>query len=543
MAAFRKPAAAGTALLALAGGSLLVSGCGGKSTPSPTPAPTPARSTPLVSIFEAQHQLVADPAATLTELRGLGVGVVRVFVPWAALAPRPLSRTAPRGFDAASPAAYPASRWAPYDAIVRAARPRGIAVYFSLEGPAPLWAAGREAPPNSPGNGGFWKPSPVPYGAFVHAVGTRYSGHYVPAGGAPLPRVSIWSLWNEPNDGPELAPQATHDSTVEASAAVYRRLLDQGWKALETSGHGGDEILIGELAPYGQSIGRNVPGDYGEMVPLRFVRALYCVNSSLQPLRGTAATLRGCPATAAGSQQFAKLHPALFQATGMAVHPYPGTGQLPPSLVLSTSPDFANLAALPKLARLLDSVAATYGSSRQLPLYSTEYGYFTNPPFPAGAPPALAAAYLNWAEYITWRDPRIRSFDQYLLTDPSATSPSKFVTGLEYANGRRKPSYAAWRMPIYLPLSRAKSGAALEVWGCVRPAPHARTATGHLQQARIELRVAGRWQTEQTISVPPSSCYFDTRVRFTSGGVVRLAWSYPHGSTIYSRGVPITLTS
>ena len=36
----------------------------------------------------------------------------------------------------------------------------------------------------------------------------------------------------------------------------------------------------------------------------------------------------------------------------------------------------------------------------------------------AAVSPALAASYLNWAEYLTWRDPRIRSYDQYLLIDP-----------------------------------------------------------------------------------------------------------------------------
>ena len=46
------------------------------------------------------------------------------------------------------------------------------------------------------------------------------------------------------------------------------------------------------------------------MVPLRFIRALYCVGPSLKPLQGQAAAERGCPTDAAGTQQFRSAHPA-----------------------------------------------------------------------------------------------------------------------------------------------------------------------------------------------------------------------------------------
>ncbi len=65
------------------------------------------------------------------------------------------------------------------------------------------------------------------------------------------------------------------------------------------------------------------------MVPLRFIRALYCVDESLHPLQGTAATLRGCPATPAASKAFPSEQPGLFHASGFAIHPYP-QGQVTP---------------------------------------------------------------------------------------------------------------------------------------------------------------------------------------------------------------------
>ena len=207
---------------------------------------------------------------------------------------------------------------------MRAAKAVGVGVFLTLEGPAPLWAAGTDVPPGTnPVLEGYWKPSAAEFGQFVRAVATRYGGGFAPAPGAPaLPRVSFWSIWNEPNYGQQLAPQAIDQSTIEVSPALYRTMLDSAWSALQATGHGSDTILIGELAPRGITTGDN-PGNFSGMVPLRFVRALYCVDGALHQLRGAAATARGCPATSSGSASFVRDNPALFSAGGVAVHPYP----------------------------------------------------------------------------------------------------------------------------------------------------------------------------------------------------------------------------
>jgi hypothetical protein len=493
------------------------------------------------SIFEPKGPLFADPPGTLKEMKRLGIDRVKVYVGWNAIAPDPLSRTRPR-FDATNPSAYPASGWTTYDQIVRAAKARGIALYFAVGGPAPLWAAGPRAPRGAPYGGAAWKPSASQFGLFVRAVATRYGGHYVPSGASsPLPRITFWSIWNEPNLGSaELAPQAIDHSTVETSPAMYRRIVDAAWSALQSAGHGRDSILIGEIAPYGQTLG-NSPGNFGEMVPMRFVRALYCVDQSLHPLRGSAARVRACPETSAGSNRFAASHPGLFRATGFAVHPYP-SGSVAPDRILP-DPDFVNLATLGRLQRFLDSVTTTYGAARQYPLYITEYGYFTNPPYQLGAPLATAAADLNWAEYIAWEDLRVRSVDQYLLVDPATGGPSNFDTGLDFFGGHRKPTYAAYRMPIFLPATSARKRQSLEVWGCVRPAHYVQIDTGALQRVKIELAPpsGGPFKSLGEVTITNPHGYFDTRVRFPSSGTVRLAWSYPHGPTVYSRTVAITV--
>src|SRR6202035_2090243 len=117
-----------------------------------------------------------------------------------------------------------------------------------------------------------------------------------------------------------------------------------------------------------------------------------------------------------------------------------------------------------------------YGSDTRFPIYSTEYGYQTSPPGPptGTVSPTTAAYYLNWSEYLTWLDPRVRSYDQYLLSDPPKAF---FDSGLKFATGIENPGYGAFRMPIYLPVTKTAPGNQLEVWGCVRPAHNAQLAT------------------------------------------------------------------
>ncbi len=517
-------------------GALAAAACGGSANKVHPPAHRP----PLVSIFEAPNELASNPDRTLAQLRTLGVQYVRVLVQWRSVAPAASASSAPAHFDAASPSAYPQANWAVYDDIDRDARAHGMGVLFDVDGPAPQWATG----PGfiSGGAAGVWRPSPSGFGAFTRAVGTRYSGHYTPPGAStPLPRVSFWSIWNEPNLGEaDLAPQTIDNSRIEFSAVMYRRLLAAGWSALHETGHGGDTILIGELAPLGQTVGTDVPGNFGEMVPLRFLRALYCVDASLRPLRGAAASARGCPTTAAGSKAFARDNPALFDATGLAVHPYPGPTRIPPNTVFG--PDFANLANLPKLEALLQTVTGDYGRTGQVAIWNTEYGYITDPPLGSGAPPPLAAAYENWAEYIAWREPWMRSWDHYLLVDPPVGGPSHFFTGLEFSDPTLTPkaTYAAFQMPVYLPVTHGSAARSLEVWGCVRPVNDVASPP----PAEIQLQPGGHgaFRTIRTVAVTAGNCYFDVRVRFPSGGEVRLAWPVPGAQPIYSRVVAITLS-
>jgi hypothetical protein len=518
--------------LAVAGG---LSACGSRGIPA-----IPKARSNLVSILQDDALLHGVPAELLGAAHSLGVQVVRTNVFWYSIAPEPTSATEP-DFDAANPSAYPVAGWQIYDEIDRLAAADGVRMLFTLTGAPPLWAAGSGMPHTRNCPCSQWRPSAALFGAFVHAVGERYSGPYIPPGSTtPLPRISFWSIWNEPNYGPDLAPQATDHSRVEVSPNLYRGLLDAAWKGLESSGHtpAADTILIGDTAPRGET-GAGYPGNFSGTVPLVFIRGLYCVGGKLRPLRGAAATALGCPATTAGSARFVAGNPALFDASGWADHPYPDS--LAPTIRTTFEPDYADFAALGNLERTLDRAAAAYGRRPRLPIYSTEFGYRTDPPTQFGLPTGVAARYLNESEYLSWRSRRIRSYDQYLLQDGTT---GDFDTGLEFAGGRPKPEvFDSFRIPLWLPVTRASRGHALEVWGCARPAVGSfGHPTGYSAVAIQFAASTGRFHTVRTAHLTGrGGCYFDVRVAFAGSGTVRLAWSGPTGVE-YSRTQPIRIS-
>jgi hypothetical protein len=528
-----------------------------------------------LSVIEDDTHLQADPAGTLEQMRALGADVVRVSMPWQMIAPAPRSAHVPRNFDASDPAAYPAANWRVWDTIVTDARRDGITVDLDVMGGAPRWALGPGRPKGN--RNPNWEPSPAAYGQFVQAVAMRYSGNYDPgaqalAPGDPsdLPRVSFWTIWNEPDYGPSLAPQGVPgDLTVENSPRMYRRLLDAGWSALQATGHvpATDTILFGELAPRGE----NRWGVFSGMKPLVFLRALYCVDSSYRELRGPAARIRGCPTTASGSRRFPAQHPALFAASGVSDHPYmrwyaPNDEVNPDPTNGSSTADYTTLGVIGNLGRALDRLQRVYGSHRSLPIFDTEFGYITSPPKRSPDPgshgkvvyvsPTTAALYMNWAEYLSWRNPRVRSFAQYLIYDPLRPLASNdwggFASGLLGWKGVPKATYNAWRLPLYLPVTTPRAGQAVQVWGCIRPAQDAAHDTGTAQTAQIQFAQSGSatFTAIQTVTLSdPSSCYFDVRVKFPGSGTVRIGFGYPaldpllpaDSDQVVSRSVKVTL--
>ncbi|MHB8656480.1 MAG: hypothetical protein ACYC91_00780 [Solirubrobacteraceae bacterium] len=522
------------------------------------PVPALASDTQSSILMDDDQLIYASPGnvvGTLEQIRELGVETVKVSVVWTLVAPNAASPRKPN-FDATNPDAYPRDAWRRYDLIVREAQQLGLGVYFQLTAPAPRWAvAGGPAPQGHP-----WshRPNAELYGEFVRAVAQRYDGSFVDAASdpapppspvlglnlptplgppassgndaQPLPRVSWWGIWNEPNEGAWLNPQyrlARGGRRIPIAPALYRGLVDAGYGALVATGHQGDTILIGETASGG--ITR----------PFPFIRALYCVDSGNRPLRGRAAAEVSCPASG-NPRSFAVAHPGLFLGA-YAHHPY--SFDQAPSRPMP-DPALVTLANLVSFERLLDRVYRTYGHPDQPGMYLTEFGYKTNPPNPfVRTSLPQQAEYLNQAEYLAYRNPRVRSLAQFLLLDdrPRAGQPvgtlrywSTYQTGLLYANGTAKPSFDAFRIPIWIPSPR--HAARVMLWGQLRPADHSAVQYGVIEYRRGS---SGSWSTLREVQTSSSEGFLVAHVAVPRG-MVRLAWLDPASGTVeYSRSIVI----
>src|SRR4051812_19241666 len=175
---------------------------------------------------------------------------------------------------------------------------------------------------------------------------------------------------------------------------------------------------------------------------------------------------------------------------------------------------FVTIGSLDRLTRTLDRIFRAYGVQRKLPLYLTEFGYQT-PPDPFGVGFAVQAAWLNQSEYIAARNPRVRTLGQFLVYDDGPPAGSTFQSGLRGHDGERKPSWAAYRVPVRLPRERVRRGGSLTVWALLRAAPRS--------TARIAYRVgSGAWTTLARVRPRMAWGELTARVRPPASGQLRV---------------------
>jgi hypothetical protein len=516
-----------------------------------TAAPASASSNQISIIQEPG--MVGDPGVFIPIAHSLGATTERIFIQWATIAPSPNATKEPN-FNASDPNAYPASSWALYDQAIKLAQQAGITVDLEVTGGSPRWASGKNYPKGSKSCWQHdvaycaWMPNAKMYGQFVQAVTKRYDGHFTPTGGSSaLPAVHFWSFWNEPNFGQDLGPQATNGSTVPYAPQAYRALLAAGWKALQHSQPGvRNTTLVGELAATGfplHAVGHpgSLPGNGSIYLSLDFMRAVYCLSPNYKKLTGSTAKLYGCPTTAGAASKFRSQNPGLFNATGFAIHAY-DSKQAPNQSPSSINPSYATFPVLKRVEAALDKATHAWGSGKHYPIYNDEYGYITSPPAPKskGDPSqATAAVELNQAEYISYKDPRIAAYGQYLINDPVPTATQVgggFASGLYTSKGKPKATLAAYRLPVWLPKSTVHAGQSVEIWGGARPTAVSPTSP---RTVLIQMQKGGKgsWTTIQTVSVAKKTGYFDVHSKLPYSGNLRLSYTYPQSETLLPNNV------
>jgi hypothetical protein len=458
---------------------------------------------------------------TMKRMKELGVDVVRVTVLWSVVAEK--ARSTPqrrKRFDGRNPRTYPTLNWDRYDRLVRAARTLGLQVYFNVTPPGPEWA--REPAPRGLRTvvKRAWKPKSGEFAKFVEAVGRRYSGRYRDEndGRQPLPKVSMWSLLNEPNQAGWLSPQWERGRMT--SAAMARELYLRGRAALDRTGHGRDIIMVGETAPLGSSNRLTT----SPVRPKQWIRAFLCSNR-----RGYKCNL------------FDKYGP--IRATHFAHHPY--TKNRSP-LRRDSHRDSITMANLGELGSLLDTLGRrTKNIRRGLPIFLTEFGFETNPPDPfSGISLERQAEWNQLGDLLAYRNPRVHGQTQFLLRDVAPVRSARpgtkaywftYQSGLEFADGRPKPSLQAY----YFPFLVSRSGGQIDVWGQLRFRPN-HLPPGARDSIQLQYSPDGgqTWADHGTpFEVTNGMGFFQTRVAAPGRGHLRAVW---HGTFVTSRpaGVP-----
>ena len=318
-------------------------------------------------------------------------------------------------------------------------------------------------------------------------------------------------------------------------------MLDAAWAACRprATRPATDTILFGELAPRGANQWGVFSGDETARVPARAVLR----DSDYRELRGAAARIRGCPTTAAGSRRLPRAASRAVRGERRLRPPVHAVvsaerrAQSRPDQRILDAPTTPHSRVIGNLdaARSIACSACT-GRAGALPDLRHRVRLHHEPaqaqPGPGVARhrcgtsrPAVAADYMNWAEYISWRNPRVRSFAQYPMYDPVRPLAVERLGRLrqrpaDLERACRRPPTTPGACPLYLPTTTTRRravarGLGVRPPGDVRGARHRDAADGSDRVRPGDRR--GPFTTIQTVTLgETSSCYFDVRVTVPS---------------------------
>jgi hypothetical protein len=445
--------------------------------------------------FEGSQELLSAKTRphALAQMQALGVKALRVELNWYDVAPTPSSATKPT-FEATNPGLY---AWGEYDKLISEAQAKGWKVLLTVTSPVPRWATANKKAPY------VTKPDPKDFQEFMTAVGLHFAS-----------RVSLYSIWNEPNHPAFLLPQWNTNGTP-ASPRIYRALYQAGYAGLQAAGEAKPRLLFGETAPTGYTKvnykREKSKALLHDVAPLVFLREALCLNSHYK--KSGSCT----PLTALGYA-----HHAYTTAAGPLYKP--------------REKDDVTIGVLSRLSSALGKAFAAHAVTSNPPIYLTEFGVQSKPNRYLGVSVSQQVEFDAIAEKIAWANPRVAAFSQYLLMDdPLGGKPGSsvnggtigFQTGLEYLGGKPKPLYFGWPVPLTV----SKSGHAYSLWGLVRPATSATKVT-----VLVQSKGSNKYKTLKIITT--NSLGYWTLHSSTQGAHWRVRWISPTG--VKYEGPPIS---
>jgi hypothetical protein len=451
--------------------------------------------------FEGSSDLLSPRTRphALAQMQSLGVKALRVELNWYSVAPAASSASKPVE-DMTNPAAY---LWGEYDTLLDEAQRLHWKVLLTLTSPVPRWATSNKKAPY------VTKPDPKDFQEFMTAVARHYGPSSAYAG-----TVSVFSIWNEPNHPAFLQPQWNTNGTA-ASPRIYRALYQAGYAGLQAGGISKPNVLLGETAPTGYDKvnykREKSKALLHDVAPLLFMRETLCLNSKYK--KSGSCT----PLTASGYA-----HHAYSTAAGPLYKP--------------KEKDDVTIGVLSRLSSALSKAFAAHGTTSNLPIYLTEFGVQSKPNRFLGVSVAQQAEFDAIAEKIAWSNARVAAFSQYLLVDdPLGGKPGSsvnggtigFQTGLEYLNGKPKPLYFGFPVPLTV----TKSGHSFSLWGLVRPVTGATKVT-----VLVQPKGSRKYKTLKTVTTNGSGYW--TLHSSTKGARWRVQWKSPTG--VKYEGPPIS---
>ncbi len=378
------------------------------ATASPKQHATKQSSHLLVGVNDEAFTLYGDPTTAFATLKTLNAQVIRVNLywggtQWAVAKARPTDPTDP------GDAAYD---WTIYDRLVRYATQYGIKVMFSIVY-TPGWANGGKARTVAPTN----------YNDLVnfsYAAAERYSGLWTPPAWQqdpsnpttklPLPKVNLWTAWNEPNNPVFLTPQYKRVGKTwrVESAFNYAKICNAVYSGVHSPYLGplpDEHVACGVTDPKGN----DAPSTSRPSVdPLTFLTAAHKY----------------------GMKTFDVYAHNPYADIGAAESPtYVPKGKTKRRVQIGN------------INTLLALISKYYGPKH---LWITEYAYQTNPPNKHfGVSYAKQAQYLTQSYALARKNPRIDLMLWFLVRD-DPVGGSGWQSGLETVTGKKKPSWAAF---------------------------------------------------------------------------------------------------
>ena len=366
----------------------------------------------LVGINDEPDTLYGNPATAFGTLSALRAQVLRVNLywggnKWAVANKKPTDATDPGD---------PAYDWSLYDRLVKYATDNNVQVVFSILF-TPSWANGGKAKSVAPTTGKSLQD-------FAYAAAERYSGYWIPPswqqdaslgiGDTALPKVSMWTAWNEPNNPIWLTPQYKRVGKTwrVESAFQYAKICNAVYTGVHSV-----VISASQGKIQGEKVACGVTGPKGNDAPST-------LRASVDPLTFLTSAKKY------GMKSF----------DVYAHHPYAAAGTEAPSYVPKGNDkrriQLGNLGVLTTLLTKL------YGPKH---LWITEYGYQTNPPDNRtgfGISWAKQALYMKQAYAIARKNPRIDMMLWFLVRDEP--NLGGWQSGLETVGGKKKPAWGAF---------------------------------------------------------------------------------------------------